>query len=73
MQTEINKWVESQTANRITDIIPPGLLDSLTRMVLVNAIYFKGDWKHKFSESSTNKQTFYVKQGVEKQVIVGCY
>ena len=38
---EINKWVEDQTAQKIKDLIALGVLDSLTRLVLVNAIYFK--------------------------------
>ncbi|OGV56437.1 MAG: hypothetical protein A2X45_03210 [Lentisphaerae bacterium GWF2_50_93] len=40
---EINKWVEDKTEKKIKDLIPPGAIDPLTRLVLVNAIYFKVD------------------------------
>ena len=39
----INKWVEQQTNNKIKDLIPDGFIDGLTRLILVNAIYFKGN------------------------------
>ena len=41
----INRWVEQETKDKIKDLIPSGVLGSLTRMVLTNAIYFKGDWQ----------------------------
>src|SRR5215471_3308859 len=40
----INKWVAGKTVDKITDLLKPGVLDSMTRLVLCNAIYFKGDW-----------------------------
>ena len=56
----INQWVEDQTANKIKDVIPAGCIDDLTTLILVNAIYFKGDWKHKFEEKNTKKEKFIV-------------
>lgn len=55
----INDWVESQTANKIKDLMPQGSIDPLTAMVLVNAIYFKGNWDHKFNSERT-KEKFHV-------------
>jgi len=49
----INKWVEEQTGNNIKDLIPPGVLTDMTRLVLTNAIYFKGTWLKEFDKKST--------------------
>ena len=56
---KINTWVEEKTRGKITEIIPAGLLDSLTRLVLANAIYFKGDWEIKFDQERTSSAPFY--------------
>ncbi|MBG29701.1 MAG: proteinase inhibitor I4 serpin [Opitutae bacterium] len=56
----INKWVEQETNDKIKDLIPSGVLDSLTRMVLTNAIYFKGNWDVQFQEKSTREMPFKV-------------
>ncbi|XP_062925763.1 leukocyte elastase inhibitor-like isoform X2 [Mobula hypostoma] len=50
---EINSWIEEQTAGKIKNIFPPKSLDSSTKLVLVNAIYFKGTWKEQFDKGST--------------------
>ena len=63
----INDWVEQKTEKKIKDLIPEGILNSLTRLVLVNAIYFKGDWASKFEEDSTREANFYV--GEDKVVV----
>ena len=55
----INSWVENQTNGKIKDLIPAGALDSLTRVVLTNAIYFKGDWVQQFNESATSDAKFH--------------
>ncbi|XP_017768978.1 PREDICTED: serine protease inhibitor 3/4-like isoform X3 [Nicrophorus vespilloides] len=55
----INGWVEEKTKDKIKNLIDPNALNSLTRMVLVNAIYFKGDWAKKFNKNNTTKQKFY--------------
>ncbi len=54
----INTWVEAQTNRKITNLIPPGVLDALTRLVLVNAIYFKGDWAAPFKPALTQSAPF---------------
>ena len=63
----INDWVESQTQERIQTIIPEGELSSLTRLVLVNAVYLKAPWARKFDGSLTKPSMFYLNggQGVE--------
>jgi len=56
----INKWVEEQTNNKIKDLIPPGVLNALTRLVLTNAIYFKGLWVKQFDKKETREEDFRV-------------
>ena len=56
----INKWVEDQTNNRIRDLIPQGAINSLTRLVLTNAIYFKGFWQIPFEKRFTREDNFYL-------------
>jgi len=43
----INAWVEQQTKDKIKELLKPGVLDGLTRLVLTNAVYFKGDWERR--------------------------
>lgn len=54
----INSFIEEQTNNKIKDLIPPGILDPMTRLVLTNAIYFKGTWEWEFDKSDTRDQDF---------------
>lgn len=56
----INNWVEDKTEEKIKDLIEPGVLGALTRLVLVNAIYFKGKWESQFKASSTKDAPFYI-------------
>jgi serpin B len=56
----INKWVEAQTKNRIVDLIPQGILTPMTRLVLTNAIYFKGKWATQFKPDNTHDGDFRV-------------
>jgi serpin B len=57
---KINAWVEEKTQDKIKELIPPGILDVLTRLVLVNAIYFKGDWKSQFGQALTKPAPFWI-------------
>ncbi len=59
-RTRINRWVEENTREKIRDLIQPGVLDARTRMVLTNAVYFKGDWKWAFDEALTAPSLFHV-------------
>jgi serpin B len=54
----VNAWAEKQTRDRVTELIPPGVIDRLTRMVLANAVYFKGDWATKFDKKETREEPF---------------
>ncbi|GAB4327726.1 MAG: serpin family protein [Dehalococcoidia bacterium] len=54
----INRWVEEQTEDRIKGLIPPGVIDPATRMVLTNAIYFKASWQYPFDEDRTADAAF---------------
>jgi serpin B len=56
----INKWVEDKTQDKIKDLIQPGILDALTRLVLVNAIYFKGNWESQFKTDKTKDAPFHI-------------
>jgi len=64
----INNWVGDKTNQKIKDLIPSGALSPLTRLVLVNAIYFKGDWKTKFSSEATRPMQFHAGPNKEVQV-----
>jgi serine protease inhibitor len=57
---EINAWVEQQTNQKIKDLIKQGALNSLTRLVLANAIYFKGFWAEQFAKSATKNDKFWI-------------
>ena len=59
VRLKINAWVEEKTESKIKDLIAPGVLDSLTRLVLANAIYFYGEWLHKFDPNLTADAPFY--------------
>lgn len=57
-RTLINAWTSDQTHGRIPEIIPADVLDALTRLVLVNAIYLKAPWEETFPLRSTERQPF---------------
>jgi len=57
---EINHWVSQQTNDRIQDILPPDSLTDLTRLILANAVYFKGIWAEPFDAGETSSQPFHL-------------
>jgi serpin B len=65
VREEINNWVSDQTEDKIKDLIPEGILDSDTRMALVNAIYFKADWLSPFDADATQDGPFHLLDGSE--------
>jgi serpin B len=64
----INNWVSDETKKRIQDLLPKGSIDSSTRMVLANAIYFKADWARPFEAHATSQVPFNTLNGGEKPV-----
>jgi serpin B len=64
----INEWVESKTEHRIKDLIPSSGINELTRLVLVNAIYFLGDWAVQFEREATHPAPFYLTATETKDV-----
>jgi len=59
----INGWAEEKTNDRIKDLIPQGMIDPLTRLVITNAIYFKGTWVLQFDENKTSEADFTTPSG----------
>ncbi|HUX17151.1 MAG TPA: serpin family protein [Phycisphaerae bacterium] len=56
----INAWVEKQTQDKIQELLPPGVLDAQVRLVLTNAIYFKGRWAEEFHKRLTRDEDFFL-------------
>ena len=67
---EINSWVEKETGGKIKDLIPPGSIDSLTRLVLTNAVYFKGEWVKQFDSKKTEEKDFTVSENKTVKVLM---
>jgi len=59
----INDWVEEKTLGKIEELIRPGDLDNLVRIVLTNAVYFKGLWATQFDPADTREAPFHVRPG----------
>lgn len=64
----INLWVAAQTNEKIRELIPQGVLSNMTRLVLTNAIYFKGGWSNRFEEKDTKEGSFTLADGSSKTV-----
>jgi serine protease inhibitor len=60
---QINAWAEAQTQGKIKDLIPPRIINEFTRLVLTNAIYFKGNWASQFDPARTKDAPFTVQPG----------
>uniref|UniRef100_A0A671S4I1 Serpin B6 n=1 Tax=Sinocyclocheilus anshuiensis TaxID=1608454 RepID=A0A671S4I1_9TELE len=67
-RVDINKWVEKNTQGKIKDLLPQGSIDAMTRLVLVNAIYFKGNWEKKFPKEATTDGQFKLNKTQTKPV-----
>ena len=64
----INDWTAERTEDRIEDLIPEGVLNSLTRLVLVNALYLKAPWEQTFEPDLTEDRDFHLTDGSVAQV-----
>ena len=65
---EINLWASEQTAGKIPDLIGENMLNDLTRLVLVNAVYFNGLWKSPFNKDASRKGDFHLRSGKTQEV-----
>ncbi|XP_033964181.1 leukocyte elastase inhibitor-like [Pseudochaenichthys georgianus] len=68
VRVNINSWVEGQTQGKIKDVLAKRVVDSMTTLVLVNAIYFKGKWDKQFKEDSTVDAPFKMNKNDSKSV-----
>ncbi|XP_054840538.1 serpin B10-like [Eublepharis macularius] len=68
VRNEINSWVERQTEGKIQNLLNEGSLDSLTQLVLVNALYFRGNWSKTFKKEATTEQPFRLNKSTSKVV-----
>jgi len=64
----INRWTADQTRGKIVDLIPPGILEPDTRLVLTNAIYFAGGWSFEFPKSATKLAPFFLSRSQRIEV-----
>ncbi|NWW88345.1 ILEU inhibitor, partial [Rhynochetos jubatus] len=65
---EINQWVEEKTEGKIPHLLSEGSVDNMTKLVLVNAIYFKGNWAEKFNEANTTDMPFRLNKNERRTV-----
>ncbi|XP_077876566.1 serpin B9 isoform X2 [Ictidomys tridecemlineatus] len=68
----INTWVSKETKGKIPDLLPMNSIDKQARLVLVNAIYFKGTWNEPFVKSCTCEMPFKINQKEERPVQMMC-
>ncbi|KAK9129625.1 hypothetical protein Sjap_010112 [Stephania japonica] len=68
VKNEVNSWAERETRGLIKEVLPPGSVDSFTKLILANALYFKGSWEEEFKASSTKEHGFHLLDGTSVQV-----
>ncbi|XP_057457575.1 serpin-ZX-like [Lotus japonicus] len=66
--SEVNSWAEAKTKGLIKNLLPDGSVDHLTRLILTNALYFKGAWHDKFESSMTKDGDFHILNGTSIKV-----
>jgi serpin B len=67
-RTTINRWVEEKTRNTINDLVPTGSITPMTRLVITDAVYFKGTWVSQFDKNKTRNTDFRLSSGKNVQV-----
>ncbi|TKY75106.1 Serpin-ZX protein [Spatholobus suberectus] len=65
---EVNSWAEKETNGLVKELLPPGSVDSSTRLIFANALYFKGAWNEKFDTSITKDYDFHLLNGSSVKV-----
>ena len=63
LRSQINQWVADNTEQNIKELIPENGVNELTRFVMSNAIYFKGQWQTEFEAKQTRPQDFHLNSG----------
>ncbi|MFA6174076.1 MAG: serpin family protein [Kiritimatiellales bacterium] len=64
----VNRWVEEKTRDKIKDLLPQNSVSRDTRLILVNAIYFKGDWLRAFEKEKTADEPFWISSSASTNV-----
>ncbi|KAM9225198.1 serpin B13-like isoform 2-T3 [Dugong dugon] len=65
---KINSWVEGQTNGKIKNLFPADSLSSSSKLVLVNTVYFKGQWNREFKKEDTKEEQFWLNKTTRKPV-----
>jgi len=65
---KVNEWAKEATHEKIEELLPTGSVDQMTRVVLANALYFKGTWKKPFEDEDTKDGEFFLLDGKSIQV-----
>ncbi|KAH9330863.1 hypothetical protein KI387_002971 [Taxus chinensis] len=68
VRVEVNKWAADETKGKIDELLPADSVDKSTRLILANALYFKGTWQKKFDSAATKEGTFNLLNGDSVQV-----
>nr|XP_003406312.1 serpin B13 [Loxodonta africana] len=67
---KINSWVEKQTNGKIKELFPTDLISSSTKLVLVDTVYFKGQWDREFKKENTKEEQFWLNKSTSKPVLM---
>ncbi|XP_046746846.1 antichymotrypsin-2-like isoform X2 [Diprion similis] len=65
---QINSWVKNQTNNRIKNLLSPDAVNEWTKIIMINAVYFKGNWEQKFDTEYTENRPFYITKDTKRHI-----